>query len=91
MTFSLRNGWTIDEALADLAGDVSGAGPGSSLANRIATVKAYYAAGDVPASCALLTDFQKQVSAQAGKKLTIEQATSLSGQAQTIRTALGCE
>lgn len=91
MTFSLRNGWSIDEALADLASDVSGVGPGSSLANKIATVQAYYAAGDKSASCAMLTDFQKQVSAQAGKKLTIEQATSLSGQAQTIRAALGCE
>lgn len=91
MTFSLRNNWSIDEAFADVARDVTEAGPGSSLADKIAIAQAYYAAGDITASCAILTDFQKQVRAQAGKKLTIEQATSLSGEAQTIRTAMGCE
>ncbi|MCM2309835.1 MAG: hypothetical protein NDI84_00410 [Steroidobacteraceae bacterium] len=91
MTFSLRDGWSVDEALADLAEDVTGAGPGASLADKIAIVRAHFDAGDVAAACAMLTDFQNQASAQAGKKLTIEQATSLTGQAQTIRNALGCE
>lgn len=54
-------------------------------------VQTYYAANDIPATCAMLTDFIRQIRAQSGKKnLTTEVATQLTTDAQAIMAAIGC-
>lgn len=47
-------------------------------------------AGDLATACAALADFINEVSAQAGKKITGEQASQLIDTATGIRAALGC-
>jgi phospholipase/lecithinase/hemolysin len=77
--------------LQQLATDVTGVGPGKSLADKVALAQTYYAVPDVQATCAVLTDFISQVKALAGKK---KLATALSDQliadAQVIMEAIGC-
>ena len=76
--------------IADLLTTVTAVGPGSSLADKMAIVQAYYTAGDMAAVCAELTAFENQVSAQAGRKLTVEQAAALLDDAHEIGTKGGC-
>ena len=82
---------TPELLLQELQKDVTVVGPGKSLANKIADAQAYYASGDVVAACAKMTAFLNQVSAQAGKKkLSDAEAAALTEQANTVRTAMGC-
>ena len=48
----------------------------------------YLAAPDVQSTCAILNDFQNQVRAQGGKKLTIETADQLTADAQAVMDAI---
>lgn len=69
-------------------------GPGTiaarSLAAKVAQAQTYYAAGDLPAACATLADFIREVSAQRGKKIATATADTLIADARAIRGALGC-
>ena len=78
------------DLLQKLRDDVSGVGPGTSLADKIELAQVYLAANDIPATCAVLTDFLNQVRAQSGKKLTAQQAADFESQAIAIMDAIGC-
>lgn len=78
--------------LQTLLADVTGIGPGGSLATKVVLAQTYYAVPDVQSTCAVLTDFVSQVNAQSGKKyLTSTEAAALSGRAQQIMLAIPCE
>jgi hypothetical protein len=77
--------------LEELAADVTGVGPGESLANKVKLAQVYYAANDIQATCAVLTGFVAEVRAQRGKKkISATLADQLIADAQAIMTAIGC-
>ena len=77
--------------LQQLLTDVTGVGPGKSLADKVKLAQTYYAVPDIQATCAVMTDFVLEVKAQAvKKKLTIAQATEFASDANAIMTAIGC-
>ena len=88
---SLTFGKSTETLIADLLTAVTAVGPGSSLADKMAIVQAYYTAGDMAAACAELNAFENQVMAQAGKKLTTAEAAGLLGDAQAIGAKIGCQ
>ena len=88
--FTPATGSTPTTLLEQLGTAVVGVGPGNSLADKVALAQTYFAASDVEATCAVLTDFMNQVSAQRGKKLTLETADQLTADAQAIMDAIGC-
>lgn len=88
---SLTFGQSIEALLEELLASATGTGPGGSLADKIAIVQAYVAAGDTQSACGMLHAFTNQVTAQSGKKITVDEATQLAGQAQVLQERLGCE
>jgi hypothetical protein len=76
--------------LQQLLADVTGVGPGTSLADKVSLAQTYYTVPDIQAACLILGDFKSQVAAQAGKKLTHVFAARLSTDATEIMTAIGC-
>jgi hypothetical protein len=78
------------DLLADLLVAVTGKGPGTSLADKVARIQSYVAANDITDACATLNDFTNEVKAQAGKQITASEAASFTTQANTIRAVLGC-
>jgi hypothetical protein len=98
------DGWAIDQVvlappqapdpgtlLQQLLADVTGVGPGKSLADKVRLAQTYYAVPDIQATCAMLTDFVREIRAQRGKKIPVEVADDLASDAQSIMTAIGCE
>jgi hypothetical protein len=77
--------------LQELLVDVTGVGPGRSLADKVGLAQAYYAVPDVQATCAMLTDFNQEVRAQRGKLIPTELADDLSANATAIMETIGCE
>lgn len=77
--------------LQALLADVTGVGPGKSLENTVAGAYDSFAALRIQATCGKLTAFMGEVMAQAGKKLTDEQATEFLSDAQAITHAVGCD
>jgi len=88
---SLSFGKSTEVLIEELLEAVSAVGPGKSLANKIAIMRAYYEAGDAVAACAMLTDFRNQVRAQSGKKLSEDLAAELTHDAQVLAERLECE
>ena len=78
------------DLLAHLLTDVTGQGPGTSLADKVTLVQGYVAANNNAAACSTLTDFTSEVHAQNGKMLTAAQASSFTTQATNIVATLGC-
>jgi hypothetical protein len=78
------------DLLADLLVAVTGKGPGTSLAEKVARIQSYVAANDTTDACATLNAFINEVKAQAGKQITASEAASFTTQANTIRAVLGC-
>ena len=76
--------------LATLLTQVTGVGPGTSLAAKVTQIQGYVAANDKAHACSTLNAFINEVSAQTGKKVTAAQAASFIAQAQTIAATLGC-
>lgn len=70
---------------------VTSIGPGESLALKALFARVYYAAHDVPATCAMLTGFDHEVAAQSGKHINALTASQLLGTAQAIEGALSCQ
>lgn len=79
-----------DTLLAKLLKEVTGVGPGKSLANDIELIQAYYAANDVPAACAVLTGFVGEVKAQNGKKIGPTLDAQFISDAHMLQVAIGC-
>jgi HYR domain len=78
------------EQLADLQAAVSGAGSGSSFADKVADASAALASGNPGEACEILVALGNQVSAQKGKSITEQQATELLEAIVHIRAVLGC-
>jgi hypothetical protein len=70
--------------------DAGPLGPGSSLHALLANALAELDAGRTMVACQQLQAFVNEVRAQAGRSLTVEQANELIGDAQSIRSLLGC-
>ena len=79
-----------DALLAKLLKEVTGVGPGKSLANDMKLIQAYYAAHDVPAACAVLTGFEGEVKAQNGKKIGPTLDAQFISDAHMLQVAIGC-
>jgi hypothetical protein len=80
----------VKQRLAALLTEVTGVGPGKSLANKVALAQTYYAAKDLQATCTVLTGFVNEVKAQAGKKIAPTLDAKLIADANAIETAVGC-
>jgi uncharacterized protein YjiK len=78
------------EQLADLLAQVTGVGPGKSLAAQVTAVQQKIGANDTAGACGALGTFVNEVKAQAGKKITPAQAASFVAQAANIEATLGC-
>jgi hypothetical protein len=76
--------------LAALLTEVRGVGPGKSLASKVELAQTYFAVGDVQATCAMLTAFEHEVQAQAGKKIAKALDLQLIADAQNIEAAIAC-
>lgn len=80
---------TAAQMLTRLAAAVDGIGPGNSLAAKLASAGSALAAGDNARTTNVLRAFRNEVAAQSGKKLTADQATSLSTAATGLIAVLG--
>jgi hypothetical protein len=76
--------------LADLLAAVTGIAPGSSLADKVFAAQAYFASGNLPSTCSMLTAFLNEVNAQSGKNIPATTATALIANAVKIKSKLGC-
>jgi len=65
-------------------------GTTTSLLAKLNGALAAANAGDVATACASLQDFINETRAQAGKKISISDANTLSAAAQRMRAVLGC-
>ena len=77
-------------SLATLHAEVTGVGPGKSLAKKVALARTYYAAKDVQATCAMLNAFENEVEAQSGKTIDHALDAKLLADAHSIEVAIGC-
>jgi acid phosphatase len=78
------------DQLSDLANNVKGVGPGTSLADKVATAQADLAASDKGDACMTLNAFINQVHAQAGKKIAADVAALRIADAQRIEAVIPC-
>jgi streptogramin lyase len=78
------------EQLADLLTDVTGVGPGTSLADKVKQAQSYLTANDVSDACSTLSALINEVQAQSGKAIPADQAATLTATIKRIRTVLGC-
>jgi hypothetical protein len=78
------------EQLSDLATMVNGVGPGTSLADKVASVQSELTANDTGDACGTLKAFINQVKAQTGKSIKQPQATTLIMAAQQIEAVIPC-
>jgi hypothetical protein len=76
--------------LADLATAVKGIGPGTSLADHVASVQAYLAAGDTSDACNALDAFMHELNALPAKSIPPRTAGSLILSARQIAVVIGC-
>jgi hypothetical protein len=76
--------------LTVLLTQVTGVGPGASLADKVNQIQSYMNANNKTGACSVLAGFISEVNAQTGKSITKTQAASFVAQATSIETALGC-
>lgn len=76
--------------LEELLADVTGVGPGTSLADKVKRAQRYVAANNLTDACSTLTAFINEVKAQSGKKIDVNQAQTLISSAQQIKAQLAC-
>ena len=79
-----------DEQLASLLQEVSGIGPGTSLADKVRLAQTYYAMPNVDLTCSVLSDVIQQVSAQKGKKIAALVGDEVIADTQAVRVAIAC-
>jgi hypothetical protein len=82
---------SVEQSLQALLVNVTGVGPGKSLANKVKLAQTYYAVPDLVAACATLTGFVNEVAAQAGKKIAPVKAASFTADAEAVMELMGCE
>lgn len=80
----------VPDALTTLLKEVTGVGPGRSLADHVTLAQTDYAVPDIQSTCAVLTGFVNEVQAQAGKKIAQPLDMTLLADAQAIEAAIGC-
>jgi len=73
-----------------LVDDSAGKGPGKALVEKAAAIQAAVNGGQGTIACSGITDYLGLVQAQTGKKLTANQVTLLTNDAQALAAALGC-
>jgi hypothetical protein len=76
--------------LAELAKLVNGVGPGTSLADKVASAQTYLSSNDIPDTCSTLSAFINEVKAQKGRTINPALADDLLARGQRIKTLLGC-
>ena len=76
--------------LAALLAEVTGVGPGTSLADKVALAQTYFAVPDIHTTCTVLKGLVSEVQAQAGKKISSQLSIQLIADANAIETAIGC-
>jgi hypothetical protein len=81
----------VSQKLTALLQEVTGVGPGRSLADKVTAAQAYYAAADTQATCAMLTGLVNEVRAQNGKKISQQLDAKIITDTQTIESAIGCQ
>jgi hypothetical protein len=80
----------ISAQLEELLAEVTGVGPGSSLAGKMKLVQTYVAANDLADACSTLAAFIHEVKAQSANKIPVNQASALIASARQVSTQLGC-
>jgi hypothetical protein len=88
-TFTVRVR-TAAEQLERLRASVADAGPGRSLAAKLAAAQTALAAGDTQRACEILRAFANEARAQSGHTLTPDEAAALVAAAERIGAAAGC-
>jgi len=73
-----------------LVNDSSGKGPGHALADKAAAIQEAVSGGQYATACMELSNYLGLIKAQTGRKLTIDQANLLTGDATNLAAALGC-
>jgi hypothetical protein len=76
--------------LAALLKEVTGVGPGKSLAEKVALAQTYYAVPDIEATCAVLSGFVDAVKELAGKKISPQLDATIVANARVTKAAIGC-
>jgi X-Pro dipeptidyl-peptidase len=89
-SFTVRVNGSAAFLLDALLADVTGVGPGKSLAGKVKAIQAAVAAGATADACGALSAFVHEVKAQTGKKLTKTKAAALLAEAAQISALLGC-
>jgi hypothetical protein len=90
LTFEVVQAATPAQLLAALGDAVTGVGPGTSFADKVAQALAYLNSGDISDTCSILAAFINEANAQSGKKLLPSEAATVIASAQQIMTLLGC-
>ena len=80
----------VAELIAALLSDVSGISPGTSLADKVMTAQAAYAAGDACETYRILGALIRELGAQRGKQIEVGLADRLIADAAAIRESLDC-
>jgi hypothetical protein len=80
----------VSQQLAALLTEVTGVGPGKSLAAKVMAAQAYYAASNTQATCAVLSALVNEVIAQNEKMIGHHLDAKIITDTQTIKAALGC-
>jgi hypothetical protein len=81
-----------DESLLDaLLAEVTGIGPGTSLADKVRLARTYFAVPDPQAGCAVMDAFQNEVRAQRGKLVPAGLAEAFIFEAQGVKISEGCK
>lgn len=78
------------EQLSNLASAVNVVGPGTGLADKVASVQSYLSSGDTADACGTLGAFIDEVKAQSGKSISASTAATLISTAQRIEALIGC-
>lgn len=76
--------------LQTLRDDVTGVGPGKSLASKIRKAQRSFSDFDLEKTCKALRGFRSLVRAQTGKKLAEDLAADLTAQADAVTASLRC-
>jgi hypothetical protein len=76
--------------LGILLTQVTGVGPGTSLADTVKIIQSDVSKNNKTGACGELALFISEVNAQTGKSITKTQAASFVAQAKSIEAALGC-
>jgi probable HAF family extracellular repeat protein len=76
--------------LDTLLRDVTGAGPGKSLQDKVTQTRAAYVAQNKTGVCSGLSALKKEIAAQTGKKIASSTAASLKSEADVLGATLTC-